>query len=135
MPMASAAPTTTAAAAAQPMSHRQPDTGAPSVRDSSRDLVIEANAPGGQAGSSSRIENYLGFPSGLTGADLAKLHYGDGERTIGQVDLAPYAALPAVDAAIVVCEADEKKLPQLQPLCKARPTPPTRRSSRRLSFG
>lgn len=34
-------------------------------------LLIEQNAPGGQAGTSSRIENYLGFPSGLTGADLA----------------------------------------------------------------
>jgi thioredoxin reductase (NADPH) len=35
-----------------------------------RTLVIEREAPGGQAGTSSRIENYLGFPSGLTGADL-----------------------------------------------------------------
>ena len=37
-----------------------------------RTLVIERKAPGGQAGTSSRIENYLGFPSGLTGADLAR---------------------------------------------------------------
>ncbi len=35
-------------------------------------LVVEPEAPGGQAGSTSRIENYLGFPSGLTGADLAR---------------------------------------------------------------
>ncbi len=35
-------------------------------------LVIEQSAPGGQAGTSSRIENYLGFPSGVTGADLAQ---------------------------------------------------------------
>ena len=35
-------------------------------------LVIEPEAPGGQAGSSSRIENYLGFPSGVTGADLGR---------------------------------------------------------------
>ena len=34
-------------------------------------LVIETNAPGGQAGSSSRIENYLGFPTGISGQDLA----------------------------------------------------------------
>ncbi|HTS01699.1 MAG TPA: FAD-dependent oxidoreductase, partial [Thermoanaerobaculia bacterium] len=34
-------------------------------------LVLEANAPGGQAGSSSRIENYLGFPSGISGQLLA----------------------------------------------------------------
>ena len=37
-----------------------------------RTLVIEPLAPGGQAGSSSRIENYLGFPSGLTGAELGR---------------------------------------------------------------
>lgn len=35
-------------------------------------LVIEPEAPGGQAGSSSRIENYLGFPSGLSGAELGR---------------------------------------------------------------
>lgn len=35
-----------------------------------RTLVIERQAPGGQAGTSSRIENYLGFPSGLTGAEF-----------------------------------------------------------------
>ncbi|MGN6179677.1 MAG: FAD-dependent oxidoreductase [Mucilaginibacter sp.] len=35
-------------------------------------LLIERKAPGGQAGSSSRIENYLGFPAGLSGADLTR---------------------------------------------------------------
>ncbi|MFD8982592.1 FAD-dependent oxidoreductase [Streptomyces sp. NPDC059564] len=35
-------------------------------------VVIEDDAPGGQAGSTSRIENYLGFPVGLTGGDLAQ---------------------------------------------------------------
>ena len=35
-------------------------------------LLIEARAPGGQAGSSSRIENYLGFPSGLSGSELTR---------------------------------------------------------------
>ena len=35
-------------------------------------LLVEAEAPGGQAGQSSAIENYLGFPSGLSGADLAR---------------------------------------------------------------
>ncbi len=34
-------------------------------------LVVEANAPGGQAGTSSRIENYLGFPTGISGMALA----------------------------------------------------------------
>jgi thioredoxin reductase (NADPH) len=37
-----------------------------------RTVMIEREAPGGQAGTSSRIENYLGFPSGLSGADLAR---------------------------------------------------------------
>jgi thioredoxin reductase (NADPH) len=35
-------------------------------------LIVEPDAPGGQAGSSSRIENYLGFPNGLSGDELAK---------------------------------------------------------------
>ncbi|RAJ25377.1 FAD-dependent oxidoreductase [Pedobacter cryoconitis] len=35
-------------------------------------LMIERKAPGGQAGTSSRIENYLGFPAGLSGADLTR---------------------------------------------------------------
>lgn len=34
-------------------------------------IVIEGNAPGGQAGTSSKIENYLGFPTGISGAQLA----------------------------------------------------------------
>lgn len=37
-----------------------------------RTVMIEREAPGGQAGCSSRIENYLGFPSGLSGSDLAR---------------------------------------------------------------
>jgi len=37
-----------------------------------RTVMIEREAPGGQAGTSSRIENYLGFPTGLSGADLAR---------------------------------------------------------------
>jgi thioredoxin reductase (NADPH) len=36
-----------------------------------RTVMVESEAPGGQAGQSSRIENYLGFPSGLSGSDLA----------------------------------------------------------------
>jgi len=37
-----------------------------------RTVMVEREAPGGQAGQSSRIENYLGFPAGLTGSDLAR---------------------------------------------------------------
>jgi thioredoxin reductase (NADPH) len=38
-------------------------------------LVLETGSPGGQAGSSSRIENYLGFPTGISGQDLAARAY------------------------------------------------------------
>jgi thioredoxin reductase (NADPH) len=37
-----------------------------------RTVMVEREAPGGQAGMSSRIENYLGFPAGLSGSDLAR---------------------------------------------------------------
>ena len=43
-------------------------------------LLVERSAPGGQAGMSSRIENYLGFPSGLTGADLARRAFTQARR-------------------------------------------------------
>ncbi len=43
-------------------------------------VVVEPDAPGGQAGSSSKIENYLGFPSGLSGADLARRAYAQASR-------------------------------------------------------
>lgn len=43
-------------------------------------LVIEDNAPGGQAGSSSRIENYLGFPMGVSGQELAARAFTQAEK-------------------------------------------------------
>ena len=43
-------------------------------------LMVEANAPGGQAGSSMRIENYLGFPSGITGQELATRAFSQAEK-------------------------------------------------------
>lgn len=43
-------------------------------------LIIEPEAPGGQAGSTSRIENYLGFPSGLTGAELGRRAHAQASR-------------------------------------------------------
>ncbi len=43
-------------------------------------LVLEREAPGGQAGSSSRIENYLGFPRGVTGEKLARDAYDQARR-------------------------------------------------------
>lgn len=42
------------------------------VSEGLRTAMIEKEAPGGQAGTSSRIENYLGFPNGVSGADLAR---------------------------------------------------------------
>src|SRR5205823_4787115 len=43
-------------------------------------LVIETNAPGGQAGSSSKIENYLGFPTGISGQELAGRAYSQAQK-------------------------------------------------------
>jgi thioredoxin reductase (NADPH) len=43
-------------------------------------LVVESNSPGGQAGSSSRIENYLGFPAGITGLELASRAYTQSQK-------------------------------------------------------
>lgn len=43
-------------------------------------LVFESNVPGGQAGSSSRIENYLGFPTGISGLDLTARAYAQAQK-------------------------------------------------------
>jgi thioredoxin reductase (NADPH) len=43
-------------------------------------LVVETNAPGGQAGSSSKIENYLGFPTGISGQELAGRAYTQAQK-------------------------------------------------------
>jgi thioredoxin reductase (NADPH) len=45
-----------------------------------RTVLVEREAPGGQAGQSSRIENYLGFPNGLSGADLARRAHDQARR-------------------------------------------------------
>ena len=55
-------------------------------------LLVERSAPGGQAGMSSRIENYLGFPSGLTGADLARRAFTQATR-FGAEILSPQEAV------------------------------------------
>ena len=51
-------------------------------------MIVEREAPGGQAALSSRIENYLGFPSGLSGADLARRAVAQARR-FGTEILAP----------------------------------------------
>src|SRR6202011_5580260 len=43
-------------------------------------LMLETNSPGGQAGSSSKIENYLGFPTGISGRELAGRAYTQAEK-------------------------------------------------------
>jgi len=43
-------------------------------------LVLESNSPGGQAGSSSRIENYLGFPTGISGLELTGRAYAQAQK-------------------------------------------------------
>jgi len=48
-------------------------------------LLIEREAPGGQAGTTSRIENYLGFPSGLSGGDLARRAFAQARRLGAEV--------------------------------------------------
>ncbi len=55
-------------------------------------LVLEGNAPGGQAGSSSRIENYLGFPTGITGQELAGRAFIQAEKFGAQVAIANQAS-------------------------------------------
>ena len=91
-------------------------------------LVVESTAPGGQAGASSRIENYLGFPTGIAGLDLAARAYsqaakfgaqlmvGTGARRLN-CERTPYALeigdgqrLPA-RAVIIATGAEYRKLP------------------------
>jgi thioredoxin reductase (NADPH) len=60
-------------------------------------LVIEANAPGGQAGSSSKIENYLGFPTGISGQELAGNAYAQAQKFGAQM-------LIAKDAIGLACD-------------------------------
>jgi len=78
-------------------------------------LLVEREAPGGQAGTTSRIENYLGFPSGLTGADLARRALAQATR-LGAEVLTPqavsslaiddrYKVLTLGDGAQVSCQA------------------------------
>src|SRR5574341_1247461 len=57
-----------------------------------RTLLVEREAPGGQAGTSTSIENYLGFPAGLSGADLARRAVAQARR-FGTELLAPMEAV------------------------------------------
>jgi thioredoxin reductase (NADPH) len=77
-----------------------------------RTLLVEREAPGGQAGQSSAIENYLGFPVGLSGGDLARRAVTQARR-FGAEILTP---VEAVDIRVnetvrTVCLADGTQLP------------------------
>lgn len=78
-------------------------------------VIVEREAPGGQAGMSSRIENYLGFPSGLSGGDLARRAVVQAQRfnveilapqeCVGIRVEGPYRIVKLVDAGEISCHA------------------------------
>jgi thioredoxin reductase (NADPH) len=78
-------------------------------------VMVEREAPGGQAGLSSRIENYLGFPTGLSGADLARRAVVQAQRfgveilapqeVVGLRVDGPYRILKLADGAEISCHA------------------------------
>ena len=80
-----------------------------------RTMLVEKEAPGGQAGQSSRIENYLGFPAGLSGSDLARRATAQArrfgaeilapQRVEGMVMDGPYRRLRLGDGSEVSCHA------------------------------
>ncbi|HYS69225.1 MAG TPA: FAD-dependent oxidoreductase [Gemmatimonadaceae bacterium] len=91
-------------------------------------LVIESTSPGGQAGSSSRIENYLGFPSGISGQALTGLAYTQAQKfradvaiaeTATHLDCAPKAYKIQIDSGeeirartvVIATGAQYRKLP------------------------
>ena len=80
-----------------------------------RTVMIEREAPGGQAGLSSRIENYLGFPAGLSGSDLARRAVAQARRfgveilspqdVVGLRIDGPYRFIKMADGAEISCNA------------------------------
>jgi len=76
-------------------------------------VIVEREAPGGQAGLSSRIENYLGFPSGLSGSDLARRAVTQARRfgveilapqeTVGLHVDGPYRLVKLADGSEISC--------------------------------
>lgn len=84
-----------------------------SASEGLRTVIIEREAPGGQAGLSSRIENYLGFPSGLTGSDLARRAVAQAKRfgveilspqeATGVRTEGPYRYLKLADGSEISC--------------------------------
>src|SRR6202167_6743781 len=78
-------------------------------------VMVEREAPGGQAGMSSRIENYLGFPAGLSGGDLARRAVVQAQRfgveilapqeAVGVRTEGPYRIVKLVDGGEISCHA------------------------------
>jgi thioredoxin reductase (NADPH) len=62
-------------------------------------LVLEANAPGGQAGTSSKIANYLGFPTGISGQALAARAFAQAQKFGAEIAVARNATRFACDGA------------------------------------
>jgi thioredoxin reductase (NADPH) len=69
-------------------------------------LVLETNSPGGQAGSSSKIENYLGFPTGISGQALAGRAYTQAQKFGAQVIIAKGAKRLVCDRKPYAIEMD-----------------------------
>ncbi|MGC1626395.1 MAG: FAD-dependent oxidoreductase [Candidatus Acidiferrales bacterium] len=74
-------------------------------------LLLETYSPGGQAGSSSRIENYLGFPSGISGNSLASRAYAQAQKFGAQMLLAKGTRLICDHKPNVVELADGARVP------------------------
>lgn len=70
-------------------------------------LVLEANAPGGQAGSSSKIENYLGFPTGISGQALAGRAFTQAQKFGAEVAIARAARKLDCSGRPYVLELDD----------------------------
>ena len=70
-------------------------------------LVIESNAPGGQAGSSSRIENYLGFPTGISGQELTARAYSQAQKFGAQIIVAKGATALSCDEHAYAVRIDD----------------------------
>jgi len=70
-------------------------------------LVLESDSPGGQAGTSSKIENYLGFPTGISGKELAGRAYTQAQKFGAQILIAKSAKGLACDRRPYAVQIDE----------------------------
>lgn len=69
-------------------------------------VVLETNSPGGQAGSSSRIENYLGFPTGISGQELAARAYTQAQKFGAEIAITKSAVKLRCERQPYVIEVD-----------------------------